>query len=245
MTLMFALAFQLSCHDGGLAVAEGARMTPNKLIRAIVFALCISASAIAQTESDRSLRARARSLEPLIAESAKRYGIDPRILWTLCFVESRFKTDAVSPKGARGPMQFMPDTAVRYGLNNPHDPKAAIGAGARYLRDLLNRFGGRVDLALAAYNSGEGAVESFLTGRPLLLRTGKIINPRGLVTGGIPPYPETRNYVGSILKLANSVSASSPLISAPTSRRNSSTQNISDEGKKKSITSSSFIDLDQ
>lgn len=56
-------------------------------------------------------------------------------------------------------MQFMPDTAKRFGLKNPHDPKEAIDAAARYLRDLLKRFGGRLDLALAAYNSGEGTVE--------------------------------------------------------------------------------------
>jgi soluble lytic murein transglycosylase-like protein len=142
-------------------------------------------------------------------------------------------------------MQFMPDTAARYGLANPHDPKAAIDAAARYLRDLLNRFGGHADLALAAYNSGEGAVESFLTGRPLVLRTGKVINPRGLITGGIPPYAETKNYVTSILKLASVSSVPSLSISVRSSSRNSSSQKISDATKKKSITSSSFIDLDQ
>jgi soluble lytic murein transglycosylase-like protein len=104
-------------------------------------------------------------------------------------------------------MQFMPETAVRYGLKNPHDPKAAIDAAAHYLRDLLERFNGRVDLAVAAYNAGEGAVESFRTGTPLVLRTGKIINGRRLVTGGVPPYPETRAYVRSIL---------SPLIATQT-----------------------------
>lgn len=98
-------------------------------------------------------------------------------------------------------MQFMPDTARRYGLQNPHDPKAAIDAGARYLRDLLFRFNGRLDLALAAYNAGEGTVESFLTGIPLRLTNGKIINPHGVVTGGVPPYAETRQYVNSIMGL--------------------------------------------
>lgn len=135
----------------------------------------------------------------MILESAKRYGIDPRILSSVCFTESRYRLDAISPKGARGPMQFMPDTARRYGLQNPHDPRAAIDAGARYLRDLLFRFNGRLDLALAAYNAGEGTVESFLTGKPLRLANGKIINPRGLITGGLPPYPETRHYVTSII----------------------------------------------
>jgi len=148
-----------------------------------------------------SLQERSRQLEPLILESAKRYGIDPRILSVVCFIESRYQLDAISPKGARGPMQFMPDTARRYGLENPHDPRAAIDAAAHYLRDLLFRFNGRLDLALAAYNAGEGTVESFLTGRPLRLTNGKIINPHGLVTGGVPPYAETKQYVNSIIGL--------------------------------------------
>lgn len=109
-------------------------------------------------------------------------------------------------------MQFMPDTARRYGLQNPHDPRAAIDAGARYLRDLLFRFNGRLDLALAAYNAGEGTVESFLTGRPLRLTNGKIINPRGLITGGLPPYVETRTYVNSILSLYAQHSAQAPKV---------------------------------
>ena len=109
-------------------------------------------------------------------------------------------------------MQFMPDTARRYGLQNPHDPRAAIDAGARYLRDLLFRFNGRLDLALAAYNAGEGTVESFRTGRPLRLTGRKIINPRGLVTGGLPPYAETRTYVNSILRLFAQDSVQAPTV---------------------------------
>ncbi|MDQ3472739.1 MAG: transglycosylase SLT domain-containing protein [Acidobacteriota bacterium] len=148
-----------------------------------------------------SLQERSRQLEPLILESAKRYGIDPRILSIVCFIESRYRLDAISPKGARGPMQFMPDTARRYGLQDPHDPRAAMDAAAHYLRDLLVRFNGRLDLALAAYNAGEGTVESFLRGRPLRLTNGKVINPRGLITSGVPPYRETQEYVNSAIAL--------------------------------------------
>ena len=147
-----------------------------------------------------SLQERARQLEPLILASANRYGVDPRILRAVCFIESRYRPDAISPKGARGPMQFMPDTARRYGLRDPHDAKAAIDAAAHYLHHLLIRFNGRLDLALAAYNAGEGTVDSFLTGRPLRLTSGKVINPRGLVTGGLPPYRETQEYVNSIIR---------------------------------------------
>ena len=153
---------------------------------------------------DRALHERAILLEPFIVAAAKRYGVDARILRAICFTESRYRLNAVSPKGARGPMQFMPDTAARYGLRDPHDPEQAIDAGARYFRDLLRKFDGRVDLALAAYNAGEGTVMSFMTGRPLVLRDGRIVNARGVVTGGIPPYAETQRYVRSILALLNS-----------------------------------------
>ena len=150
---------------------------------------------------DRALRERAIRLEPFIVAAANRYGVDARILRAICFIESRYRINVVSPKGARGPMQFMPDTARRYGLRDPHDPEQAIDAAARYFRDLLKRFDGRIDLALAAYNAGEGAVSSFMTGKPLVLRNGKIVNARGVVTGGIPPYAETQWYVRSVLTL--------------------------------------------
>lgn len=220
-------------------------MTTKYLFQSIVFLVLMSVCAMAQTTRDPSLASRARTLEPFIVESAKRYRIDPRILWTLCFVESRFRSEAISPKGARGPMQFMPETAARYGLSKPHDPRAAIDAGARYLRDLLNRFGGRMDLALAAYNSGEGTVVSYLTGNPLVLRTGKVINARRLVTNGIPPYKETRNYVNSILSLANRTIRSTSSVQVRSLARHSLTEKISDTRKNNFVSHSSFIDLDQ
>ncbi|HYX27238.1 MAG TPA: lytic transglycosylase domain-containing protein [Pyrinomonadaceae bacterium] len=173
-----------------------------------------------QREPAPSLQDRAREFDPLIVESARRHGIDPRILRAVCFIESRFRVEATSSKGARGLMQFMPTTAARYGLRNPYEPRAAIDAGARYLRDLLRRFDGRVDLALAAYNAGEGAVESFQTGKPLTLSTGKIVNPRGLITGGIPPYRETQEYVRSAASflIHNSMSGMTRLTSLKQSR---------------------------
>jgi hypothetical protein len=153
-----------------------------------------------------SWRTRARLYEPLIASTAERYNVDPRLLWTIAYLESRFREDAVSYKHgkpcAHGMMQFTRSTAIRYGLSNPHNPRESIDAAARYLRDLQTRFGPRVDLILAAYNVGEGAVEAFRDGKTLVL-PNKIINPRGLRTGGIPPYNETRHYVaqGQIIYL--------------------------------------------
>jgi soluble lytic murein transglycosylase-like protein len=214
----------------------------QKLIRAIV-CLLVSAATVMAQQQDESVTRRARSLERFITEAAQRYGIDPKLLWILCFTESRFKVEAVSPKGARGPMQFMPETAARYGLVNPHDPKAAIDAGARYLRDLLKRFGGRIDLALAAYNAGEGTVESFLTGKPLLLRTGKIINPRGVTTSGVPPYRETRNYVSSILKLSFGSTLFFQRASDHLPKR-STLRKLSEEKLSRRASESSFIEVE-
>src|SRR5688500_9476986 len=98
----------------------------QKLVHALVLLLLVGISINAQQEANSSIQQRAQSLEPYFVDSARRYGIDPRILTVLCYLESRFRLDARSPKGARGPMQFMPETAVRYGLINPHDPKTSI-----------------------------------------------------------------------------------------------------------------------
>ncbi|MBO0727541.1 MAG: lytic transglycosylase domain-containing protein, partial [Blastocatellia bacterium] len=105
----------------------------------------------------------------------------------------------VSRKGARGMMQFMPDTARRFGLSDPHDPVAAIDAAAKYLSQIGRRFN-RADLVLAAYNAGEAAVEAYLTGRSIKAG-GQVINPKRVTTGGMPPYPETRRYVSTGLRL--------------------------------------------
>jgi soluble lytic murein transglycosylase-like protein len=167
----------------------------HRLVHVLVLVVLVGTSINAQQRADFSIKQRAQSLEPYFLDSARRYGIDPRILRVLCYLESRFRVTAISPKGARGPMQFMPETAARYGLSNPHDPKTAIDTAAQYFRDLLRRFEGRIDLAFAAYNAGEGAVAAFQNGHVLRLSNGKVINAARLVTGGIPPYRETQNYV--------------------------------------------------
>ena len=169
----------------------------------LILLVVFSANAFAQERKLKQTidasRIRARLYEPLIASTAQRYNVDPHLLWTIAYLESRFRHDAVSYKNKRpcayGLMQFTRSTALRYGLTNPHDPQESIEAAARYVRDLQTRFGRRVDLILAAYNAGEGTVEAFRDGRTLVLPKNKIINPRGQRTGGIPPYMETRQYV--------------------------------------------------
>lgn len=125
-----------------------------------------------------------KPVDTLVRDASRRYRLDYGLLSALIQVESGFQPGARSPKGALGLMQIMPATAARYGVNSPQrllDPGVNIDVGARYLRDLAERFGGRVELVLAAYNAGEFAVE----------RHG----------WRIPPYPETQLYVRRIMAM--------------------------------------------
>jgi hypothetical protein len=119
-------------------------------------------------------------LDSLIRQNGYKYNVDPYLIFLVMEQESHFNTYAVSPKGARGLMQLMPGTGSRFGVRRPHDPAQNISGGTRYLRELLNRFNNRVDLVLASYNAGEGAVAKF--------------------GNKVPPYTETRNYVKKISK---------------------------------------------
>jgi hypothetical protein len=115
----------------------------------------------------------------LFTRAANRHGVEASLLAAVASQESGFNTQAVSPAGARGLMQFMPGTAAGLGVN-PLDPTSAIDGAARYLSSLTKQFGS-TDLALAAYNAGPGTVSRY---------------------GGIPPYSETQNYVRSVLSKA-------------------------------------------
>ena len=144
---------------------------------------------------------RAAYFERAMAAAAKAEGVDPNLLWTIAYNETRFRPWLTSKKGAKGMMQFVPATAARFDLSNPYDAGASITAASRYLKYLSTRFGGRLDSILAAYNAGEGAVSSYMYGRPLRIRA-KTINAGGERTiGGVPPYTETTIYVGRGLKV--------------------------------------------
>jgi soluble lytic murein transglycosylase-like protein len=114
-------------------------------------------------------------LDQLVRENGARHGVDPYLIFCVMEHESHFRTRAISPVGARGLMQLMPGTARRFGVCNVFDPAQNVAGGTLYLKELLEMWGGRVDLALASYNAGEGAV----------MKYGK----------RVPPYRETRNYV--------------------------------------------------
>lgn len=119
-------------------------------------------------------------IDELIKVNGHRFGVDPYLLFCVIEQESHFRARAVSPKGARGLMQLMPATARRFGVRNSFDVAENIKGGTQYLRELMDMFGGQVNLVLASYNAGEGAV----------LKYGR----------NVPPYRETREYVKKIGK---------------------------------------------
>lgn len=164
---------------------------------------------------------RARIYEPAIVKAATRRGVEARLLWVIAYLETRFNPASVSRKGARGMMQFMPATAERFGLVDPHDPIASIDAAARYVHYLGRRFN-RADLTLAAYNVGETTVEAYLKGRSIKVGD-QTINPKRLITGGIPPYRETQSYVANGLRLLETLRRTRPFLAEPQSAMNKDT----------------------
>lgn len=144
---------------------------------------------------------RAGLFERTIADAARKERVDPKILWTIAYNETRFRPWLTSPRGAQGLMQFIPATAARFGLADPYEPGASIHAAARYVKYLGGLFDWRLDSVLAAYNSGEGTVAAYLYGKATR-SNGRLINPSGRRTeGGVPPYRETVNYVSQGLKV--------------------------------------------
>ena len=116
-------------------------------------------------------------IDGLIKEYAQKNNLDENLVKAVVKAESGFNPNAKSPVGAMGLMQLMPATAKNLGVNDPLDAEQSIAGGTKYLRGLLNKFDGKVDLALAAYNAGSGAVNKY---------------------GGVPPYKETENYVKKV-----------------------------------------------
>jgi len=127
-------------------------------------------------------------INKLVEQTANRLQVDPQLVHAIIQVESEYDPKAVSPKGAMGLMQLIPETAQRFGVGDPFNPKENIEGGVSYLRYLLDLFGGDLPRSLAAYNAGEGAVER---------------------SGGIPSYAETRDYVQKVTNLYQSGSRQS------------------------------------
>ncbi len=140
------------------------------------------------TELDKAMGAKAKSVvglnisgdtDNLIKAAAQKYQMDPRLVAAVAQTESGGSQDAVSPAGAVGVMQLMPDTAAGLGVN-PYDKAQNIEGGTKYLRQMMDAFGGDVQKAVAAYNAGPQAVKDY---------------------NGVPPYRETQDYVNRVLDI--------------------------------------------
>jgi soluble lytic murein transglycosylase-like protein len=137
--------------------------------------------ALRTTRAEASAMPLERRMLAAVADHAARHALDPDLVRAVIRVESGWNPRAVSRKGALGLMQLMPATAAEYGVADPFNPEENIRAGVAYLRRLIDRFDGRTELALAAYNAGPGAVEKYH-------RT-------------VPPYRETQSYVRRIVSV--------------------------------------------
>ena len=121
-------------------------------------------------------------IESCIHKAAQKYNLPANLLRGVIRAESNFQVKAVSHAGAQGLMQLMPGTAKELGVDNPFDIEQNIDGGARYLRKMLDSFGGDIKVALAAYNAGPGTVEKY--------------------GGNVPPYQETKQYIDRVLRFS-------------------------------------------
>jgi soluble lytic murein transglycosylase-like protein len=117
-------------------------------------------------------------IQSLVADASSRNGVAPALVNAVVMAESAGNPSAISVAGAQGLMQLMPGTSASCGISNPFDPQQNVDCGSRYLRELLDRYNNNVELAVAAYNAGPGAVDQY---------------------HGVPPYAETRAYVSRVL----------------------------------------------
>ena len=134
--------------------------------------------------------------DKVIVEAARKFDVDAALISAVIKAESDFNPHEISNKGARGLMQLMPATATRFGVSNSFNPRANIEGGVRYLRWLLDTFEGNADLAIAAYNAGEGNVWKY---------------------NGVPPFRETINYINRIARHVRSVLTDQATASASSS----------------------------
>jgi soluble lytic murein transglycosylase-like protein len=193
LAAMATLSVSVQAHTYRLGGATVTDLTPASV-----------AAAPSAAEHRHALPPRHHALDSAIASAARDSGIDAALVKAVAWTESRFRPDALSPKGAQGVMQLMPGTAAKLAVDKPFDIDQNLQGGARLLRLLLDRYASNVPLALAAYNAGEGAVARF--------------------GGQVPPFLETQRYVAAVMAGHSALSgdaAVAPTVLAPVARSSS------------------------
>jgi soluble lytic murein transglycosylase-like protein len=205
----------ISSKNGKAAVESTTAATPDSAAKSATNSLKNS-PANAKILAYFDVSTNYKAVRHHMRDAAKTYNVDFELLQAIIVAESGFDTLAVSPKGAIGLMQLMPETAKRFGVKADknktveqklHDPKTNINAGAKYLRSLINMFPGKLELAIASYNAGEGAVQKY----------GNVI----------PPYKETQNYVKTVVQTFLAIKPPVTLLQAKAAEKSLTTSSTS------------------
>ena len=165
-------------HDG--SIPDGQRRM--KVRRAFAFSMVLTGAVLLPLCSVEAAAGNPQNLrqqyDPIVQTYARRYSVPSDLIHSIIKAESSYDSRAISPKGAVGLMQLMPETAAQYGVQDRFDPDENIKGGVKYLKDLIKLFNGKTDKVLAAYNAGQEAIKKF---------------------NGIPPYAETKEYIRRVM----------------------------------------------
>jgi len=161
--------------------ADGRVYYTDKPVKGLKYKRIIRTKPKGYSVAFKKLAKNKKKFTPIIANAAAKYQIDEKLLHAVIQTESAYDEKAISSAGAVGLMQLMPATAKRYGVSNRKNATQNIDGGTRYIKDLFKMFDSDLDLVLASYNAGEGAVKKY--------------------KNSIPPYPETQNYVRKVMGL--------------------------------------------
>jgi len=181
LLILVAFSSQLAADVYKRTGADGRVFYTDKPIKGLKYKRIIRTKPKGYSVAFKKLAKNKKKFTPLIAKAAAKYQIDEKLLHAVIQTESAYDEKAISSAGAVGLMQLMPATAKRYGVSNRKNATQNIDGGTRYIKDLFKMFDSNLNLVLASYNAGEGAVKKY--------------------KNAIPPYPETQNYVRKVMGL--------------------------------------------